>query len=196
LQLRGARYAVRSDPLGRHLGLERLEGTGTLRIALQVKGLAERVEELTATLAGRDGSVVTLRGAGASSAVPIGEYRFSALTIRVKDADDGLPWNYVFSNSGDREPPWHKVEKDGTATLDPVGKLELVTGPGGERAVAAPGETLRVQPQLYTGGGLLINTVYRGRTESTVRYGGDCFASVTLVSADGQVLDRHNCGFA
>src|SRR5262249_48659390 len=50
------RYAVRSDPLGRRLAFERLEGTGTLRFVVQSLALAARVENLTATLLGRDGS--------------------------------------------------------------------------------------------------------------------------------------------
>ena len=61
LQLAGNRYATRSDALGQRFALERLEGTGTVRLALRDATLNERVQEMSTTLVGRDGSVVSLK---------------------------------------------------------------------------------------------------------------------------------------
>ena len=69
--------------------------------------------------------------------------------------------------------------------------LRLASNP----ATCQPGKDLRIQPQLYTGDGLLINMVSRGAQASPIGL-GDCNAQVVVATLDGQVLDRHLSGFA
>src|SRR5262249_48791510 len=129
LRLGTTRYAVRADALGERLAFEELEGTGTVRLGVQAPGLAGRVQDLTATLLGRDGSVVTLRGRDAEATLPAGDYRLSVLTLTLTDPEGGRPWNYVFSDDEEpKKPRWHKLTKGGTQTIDPVGKVVLRTG--------------------------------------------------------------------
>ena len=61
LAVAGGRFAVRSDEYGRRLSLDVLEGTG--RVSLAFARTAATVLDLNATLVGRDGSAVGLRGA-------------------------------------------------------------------------------------------------------------------------------------
>jgi hypothetical protein len=196
LRLGATRYAVRADALGERLAFEELAGTGTVRLAVQAPGLAGRVQDLVATLLGRDGSVVTLRGRDAEATLPTGDYRLSVLTLTLTDTEGGLPWNYVFSDDGEpKKPRWHKVTKDGTQTIDPIGKVVLRTGLADDETTCRPGQKLAVQPQLRTGDGLLINTVYFGQAEDRMGHGG-CRAGIVLASPDGGTLASQSSGFA
>jgi hypothetical protein len=196
LQLGATRYAVRADALGERLAFEKLEGTGTLRLAVQAPGLAERIQGLTATLLGRDGSVVTLRGRDAEAALPVGEYRLSVLTLTLTGREGGQPWNFVFSDDGEpKKHNWHRLTRGGTRTIDPVGKVVLRTGLTDDETTCQPGQTLAVQPQLRTGDGLLINTVYLGQQEDRHGYGG-CRAGIVLATPDGGRLASQSSGFA
>jgi hypothetical protein len=196
LRLGTMRYAVRGDAVGNRLALEKLEGTGTVQLAVKQRGLAERIEEMTVTLLGRDGSAVGLRSGTAEVAVPVGDYRVSVLILTLKDPQGGLPWNFVFSDNGGRLPhKWYTVDKGGSQTIDPIGELELRPGLSSKRATCQPGATLTVQPELFTGDGLLINTMYRGQEESRYGYGA-CSALVELVTTDGRVLESQSSGFA
>lgn len=196
LTLTSTRYAVRTDALGTRLAFEKLEGAGTIRVAIPQSELAKRVVDLSATFMGRDGSVTTLRGNNAETTLPIGEYRLSVLVLTLSNgAEGGLPWNYVFSDSGGRRPKWYKLDKGGTQVIDPVGKLELRTGLADNAPPVPRGEALSVRPELYTGDGLLINTVYLGQTAGSAGYGG-CSASVSLCSKEGAALDVNSSGFA
>jgi hypothetical protein len=87
------------------------------------------------------------------------------------------------------------VAKDATRNIDPVGKLELRTGRADKAPAARPGEALSIRPELFTGDGLLINTVYLGRSSDSAGYGG-CSASVELRARDETILDHHDSGFA
>jgi hypothetical protein len=195
LQVGATRYAVRADALGERVAFEELEGTGTVRLAVQAPGLAGRVQDLTATLLGRDGSVVTLRGRDAEATLPTGDYRLSVLTLTLTGPEGGLPWNFVFSDDGEpKKHRWHKVTKGGTQTIDPVAKVVLRTGVDDE-TTCRPGQTLAVQPQLLTGDGLLINTVYLGQSEDRAGYGG-CRTGVVLATSDGGTLVSQSSGFA
>jgi hypothetical protein len=210
LTIDGTRYAVRSDERGERLTLARLEGTGTIKLALKQSasdgqneqqpsqkpaggpGLRGKPLEISVTLVGRDGAAVGLRGVDATASVPIGDYRVSAVSIVLEDGTGDPPWNFVFSESqaGD-QPRWHTVSKDATIELDPLGKLEFSTGCAA--ATHRPGEEITVQPRLLTGDGLLINTCYRG-AHDTGRDGPT--ALVTLASADGSPLATARSGFA
>ncbi len=127
-----ARYAVRSDPFGRRLSVEPLEGSGTVRLAFAKRQGLPAVVELAATLLGRDGSTVGLTGDPAQATVPIGEYRLGTVTCAFEDPRGGPRWHFVFSDIGRRgEPRWYKVERGGTAVIDPIGSLDFKTGAEG-----------------------------------------------------------------
>jgi hypothetical protein len=193
LTLSGVRYAVRSDPLGRRLALDKVEGTGTVRLSLQPPALAKAVEELSVTLMGRDGSVCTLRGAGAEAVLPVGDYRLSVLTCTLADPHGGPGWSFTFSDANGRRPHrWHTLGRDARLALDPFGKVDLVAAVDAEQRRCRPGDTVPVQPRLYTGDGLLITSACRG----TTRGWGECCAEVVLAAADGAVLDAHGSGFS
>jgi len=194
LPVAGGRYAARSDEYGRRLALEPLEGTGTLRLAFAA-GPGATVAELSATLVGRDGSVVGLTGGGAEAVVPVGDYRLGTVTLSLDAPAGGPRWGYVFSDNGRRgEPVWYAVEKGGRVAVDPVGALELTTGLEGAGA-RGPGDDLTVRPRLFTADGLLIVTCYRG-TPTTP--GGDSGpgAGIALNDRDGRPLATAGSGFA
>ncbi len=189
-----ARYAVRSDPLGRSLAFEKLEGVGTVRVVVARPEVAGRVEDLSATLVGRDGSVFTLRGHGASAALPAGDYRMSVVSIVLKDPAGGSSWGFIFSDSGGERPArWHKVDKGATVSVDPVGKLDFVVGLDDDSRTRCPGDPVELRPGLYTEGGLLINTAYRGANPSS--NSRECGAEVSL-TADGRALANAASHFA
>ena len=121
LNLDGARYVLRSDPLGTRLALEPLLGTGTVRLALKKAAAAE----LHATLVGRDGSAFGLTGDEAAT-VPVGEYRLGTVTATYSDPQGGQSWSFIFSDNGAKpEVKWYSLGKDGQLNLDPIGALEM-----------------------------------------------------------------------
>jgi hypothetical protein len=196
LRLGATRYAVRADALGERLTFDKLEGTGTVRLAVQAPGLARHVQSLTATLLGRDGTVVTLLGRDGEATLPTGEYRLSILTLTLTDSEGGPPWNYIFSDDGEpKKPRWYKLTKGGSQVIDPVGKIALRVCLADDDATYRPGQTLSVQPQLLTGDGLLINTVYLGELEGNTGHGG-CRAGIVLATPGGVSLASQSSGFA
>jgi hypothetical protein len=195
LPLGNSRCAVRSDPFGRRLSVEPLEGSGTVRLALARRQGLPAAVELAATLLGRDGSAVGLSGDQAEATVPVGEYRLGTVTCAFEDPEGSPRWNFVFSDIGRRgEARWYKVERGGTAAIDPIGILEFKTdteGLGSPR----PGDDLKVQPQLFTGDGLLIVTCYRGIQTNPAGDSGTG-ATIALATTDGRTLATAHSGFA
>ena len=104
LNLEGARYVLRSDPLGARLALEPLVGTGTVQLALK----KSKATDLRATLVGRDGSAFGLSGSEPAT-VPVGEYRLSTVTAAFDDPQGEQNWSFIFSDNGGKGDP------DGTA---------------------------------------------------------------------------------
>jgi hypothetical protein len=194
LPLGGERYAVRSDPLGTRLSLGKVEGTGTIRVKIIPPGLLPaRVMELGVSLIGRDGTAVSLNGPAHEAVVPVGEYRVSGLTVTLAGALGGPPWTFTFSDSGARpKPRWYPVTKNGVTTIDPIGKLELLTGQ--DKATAKAGHDLEIQPRLYTGDGLLIVSCRRGVPNSPLGL-EETFADITLESLAGNRLASARAGF-
>ncbi len=127
--------------------------------------------------------------------MPIGEYRLGTVTCAFEDAQGGPRWSFVFSDIGRRGAPrWYKVEPGGMATIDPIGTLEFRTGAEG-MGLPRPGEDLKVQPQLFTGDGLLIVTCYRGRQANPAGDSG-AGATIALTTTDGRTLAAAHSGFA
>jgi hypothetical protein len=192
LALAGGRYAMRSDALGRRLALEKVEGTGTVRLSLRPSAPAARVEELTVTLAGRDGSVFTLRGHDAEAVLPVGDYRLSVLTCTLTDPHGGPSWSFTFSDGNGRPPHrWHTLGRDARLVIDPVGQLELLAAVDPEGRRCRPGDSISVRPRLYTGDGLLICSACRGSGGEARECGGE-----VVLAAGDTVLDEHGSGFA
>jgi hypothetical protein len=194
LSLGGERYVVSSDALGQRLAFRKLEGEGTVGLALGPSALAERVQDVTVTLMGRDGSVFTLHGRDPRATLPVGDYRLSLVALTLKDPSGGEPWSFVFSDNGGKPSHhWHTLKKDGRLALDPVGKLSFLASLPEDERPCRPGQTLNVQTQLFTGDGLLIASAGRGSVESG--HGGSG-AAVALVGSDGRSLATSQAGFA
>ena len=193
LTIGDARYAVRSDPFGQRLSVEPLKGSGTVRLACARRQGLPAAVELTVTLIGRDGSTVGLAGERVEASIPIGEYRLGTVTCAFEDIKGRSRWNFVFSDIGRRgEARWYQIEQAGTVTIDPIGVLEFKTGAEGVKPLHA-GDDLTVQPQLFTGDGLLIVTCYRGMVANVANDSG---ATITLSTADGRTLATAHSGFA
>jgi hypothetical protein len=191
LNLDGARYVLRSDPLGNRLALEPLLGTGTVRLALKKAAVAE----LHATLVGRDGSAFGLTGDEAAT-VPVGEYRLGTVTATYGDPQGGQNWSFIFSDNGAKaEAKWYSLGKDGQLALDPIGALEMELSITDKVKTAKAGEDIALQPLLYTGDGLLINVGYRGNPVSPSAQ-ENLGAAITLATTDGQTLATAHSGFA
>jgi hypothetical protein len=196
LTLGGERYALRSDPLGTRLSMGKVEGTGTIRVKIAAGGwLAPRVVELGVSLTSRDGMAVSMTGPAPEVVVPVGDYRVSALSVTLAGAVGGPPFTLTFSDNGGRpKRRWYTVAKNTVITIDPIGKLELLTGLDSS-ATAKPGKVLEVQPQLFTGDGLLIVTCFRGMRNSPLGQ-EETFATITLESPAGARLTSARAGFA
>jgi hypothetical protein len=173
LSIGAARYSVRSDELGTRLALETLEGAGTIELALSPPARAARVADAHATLIGRDGSAVGVDGLGQAVTVPSGEYRIGTLALTFEDSGSGPRWSFIFSDNGGKpDYRWHKLEKGTALVIDPVGALEMETGVEDESKPVRAGEDITLQPRLYTGDGLLINTCFRGVSSPTGGHDG------------------------
>ena len=202
LAIGGQRYAVRSDERGAMLTLAKLEGTGTIALAVRQKpdknssepGTLGRITEIAVTLVGRDGSAAGLRGTDAEATVPMGDYRVSAVSLSLDDPAGGQRWNFVFSDNGGRdEKRWRKLGKDGELAIDPLEKFDFSIGPWQVNGKCRAGDELTFQPKLFTVDGLLINTCYRG-AHDTGR-DGTC-ATIKLSASDGTLLATAQSGFA
>jgi hypothetical protein len=196
LPLNGVRYALRSDELGTRLALEPLEGAGT--VSLKLKGLsgAPRMIEVHATLIGRDGSALGLNGEGERVTVPAGEYRVGTLTLALQDPSGGSRWSFIFSDNGGKpDHKWYKVIKGAAVEIDPVGMLELQTGVEADANAPRAGDDIPLQPKLYSGDGLLINTCFRGTPTNPSGDDGPG-AEIKLTGAGERSLGVARSGFA
>jgi hypothetical protein len=163
LSLGEGRYAARSDELGTRLAFEVIDGAGIVTLKLNRPEGSPPATELHATLIGRDGSAVGLEGGSEGVTVPTGEYRLGTLSLSFDDPTGGPRWSFIFSDNGGRpDHQWHKVEKGRTVEIDPIGKLTLETSLDDQGKTFPAGDDISLQPRLFTGGGLLINTCFRG----------------------------------
>jgi hypothetical protein len=197
LNLDGSRYVVLSDELGSRLAFEPLVGTGTLRLERkghEQSGPAKAIE-MHATAISRDGSVFAVTGSEAAT-VPAGEYRLGTVTMALDDSKTGQRWSFVFSDGGARsQPRWYKVEKDGTATIDPIGTPSLELSLREQSKSAKPGEDVGVQPALYTGDGLLIVVAYCGNPVAPAVQ-EILGARIALMTPDDNTLATAHSGFS
>ena len=194
LTLGKERYVVKSDPLGGRLDFAKLEGTGTVRLAVPPV-LRDAVEDLSVTLLSRDGIVATLEGKDAQAVLPVGDYRFTTLLFNLKDAKKGETWGYLFSDNGAEREEWHTLAKDATLSLDPIGQIKL-TSLAAENGKCRAGEELQFRPGLYTGDGLLITMACFGPYTSSLSFGNGPRARIYLAGRDGTRYDETSSGFA
>jgi hypothetical protein len=196
LALGSDRYAVRSDELGTRLSLETLEGAGTIKLVLKPPARSSRLAELHTTLIGRDGSAVGMDGLGQAVTVPSGEYRVGTLAMAFEDPGGGPRWSFIFSDNGGKpDYHWHKVETGCALSIDPVGTLELETGVEHPATSLRSGDDIALQPRLYTGEGLLINTCFRGAASTSPGHDG-AGAQITLRGTGPGSLAVARSGFA
>jgi hypothetical protein len=198
LRLGSGRYALHSDRLGHALALERIEGLGHVRFRLPAADGSARkdVLNLQATLIGKDGSSVGVRGHDEPVEAPIGEYRIGALTLSLSAPGGGEPWTYVFSEPGGRDAlAWHLLARDAELVLDPIGKLDFKVEVKSDEPHPKPGDGLSARIWLFSGDGLLINSCYRGTSDGAWRGTGPR-ALCRLVGASGAVLEQSDSGFA
>ena len=175
---------------------ERIDGAGIAKLKLNRAPGSPAATDLHATLLGRDGSAVALSGEGEGVTVPAGEYRIGTLSISFDDPGGGLRWSFIFSdNGGTSDHKWYRVNKDATVEIDPIGKLLLETGLEDHPKSFPSGGDISIQPRLYTGDGLLINTCFRGSPTSPGGHDG-AGADITLKGLGTQPLAAACSGFA
>lgn len=192
----GARFAVRSDPLGESLEIEALTGTGHIRLHLpELDDSEAEVAYLNALLIGRDGSAVGFEALDEALEVPAGEYRVGMITCSIRASGGGQDWSFVFSEPGGRDDVvWYEVAADVELRVDPLGMPRFGEWTTTQLESCAPGQSLTVRPYLLTGDGLLINTAYFGR--SVPAWSGGMDAQVRLLGERGELLANARSGFA
>lgn len=189
------RYAVKSDVVGTSLGFEPIVGEGKIRLRCQPSGPNSQVADLFVMLVGSDGSAISVRCGDVAVAVPVGQYAVQSVTLAVRPAANGTPWHFGFARHGTpAEKDWHRVEKDATVTIDPVGTLTFAVV-ANEGRPTAPGKDVRIQPQLTTQDGLIINSCTLGTARDRWS-ANESQAQIKLVSLAGEVLHQAQSGFA
>ena len=176
--------------------LKPLSGTGTMKLVVNRPSGAPPVIELHATLIGRDGSAVGLDGQAETVTLPAGEYRIGTLWIALDDQTGGPRWNFTFSDDdGKPDQKWYKIDDGDAIEIDPIGRLELHAGLKLEGKPALAGDDITLEPKLYTGDGLSINTCFRGSPASPGGQDGQG-AEITLCGAGQQTLALARSGFS
>ncbi len=197
LTLGQQRYAVRGDALGTRLALEPLTAEGRIRLQLRQLATDATILRLHAMLVGEDGSAFTVTGVDTPIVVPAGKYAFGAVSLSVQPVGAAQPTSFVFSRTGlDETVRWHELRKDQELVLDPVGKLRFDLHVEPETLPAKAGGTIRVQPQLFTADGLLINSCAYGDSDREALYDRGPGSILTLHDAQQKVLDSTRSGFA
>ena len=190
-EVRGQRWFVKADQFGKRLELVSATATGRVRAVTQARSERDLITEMIVTLSGEDGSVYSLTGVNAETDLPVGRYAASVLFVAFKPDGTDSTWEFTFSR--DREvsaKDWMEVTEGGSVEFDPIGKL--VMNAEVERTTRGGEGSLSIQPQLFTGSGLLINQCQvDGAT-----YGSGPQCHVSLANADGPSLVQSSSGFA
>jgi hypothetical protein len=197
LTLNGQRYGIRGDAAGSRLAVEPLTAEG--RIRLRLGGLAKDVSllRLDVMLTGEDGSAFAVSSLETPTVVPAGRYAVGSVAMSVQHGGSQLPTHFVFSRVGvDAKTRWHDLAKDQELILDPVGKLRFALDIEKGQRVCKPGDSIRVQPQMFTADGLLINSCSLGESAETSRFDAHRQCAVKLLDGKGQPLDVQSSGFA
>jgi hypothetical protein len=197
LTLNNQRYGIRGDAAGTRLTIEPLTAEGRIRLRLGGLGKDVSLLRLDVMLSGEDGSALAISALEAPTVVPAGRYALGSVALSVQLPGDPFPTHYVFSRVGvDARTRWHDLAKDQELVLDPVGKLRFNLDIEKSQRVCKPGDSIRVQPQLFTADGLLINSCALGESAEGSRYNNHKNCTVKLVDAARQPLDVQSSGFA
>jgi hypothetical protein len=197
LTLSGQRYGIRADALGTRLALEPLTSEGRIRLCLGELAKEVSVSKLEVMLIGADGSAFALSGLDTPVVLPAGRYAVGSVALTVQLENVSLPTHFVFSRVGvDADTRWHELKKDQELVLDPVGKVRFALDIEKDQRVRKPSEAVRVQPQLFTADGLLINACAPGDGEQGSRADHHRPCTVKLLDAGKQVLQVESSGFA
>jgi hypothetical protein len=196
LNLNDQRYGIRGDAAGSRLAIEPLTAEGRIRLRLGALARDASLLKIDVMLIGEDGSALTVSGVDGTTALPAGRYAVGSVALSVQCATAREPVHFVFSSiavdSGTR---WHELKKDRDFILDPLGKLRFGLEIEKGQRIRKPGETIRVQPQLFTADGLQINSCAVGDSEEGSRLGNHRRCLVKLVAGD-QAVDVQSSGFA
>jgi hypothetical protein len=196
LTLNKQRYGLRGDATGSRLAIEPLTAEGRIRLRPGTLARDASLLKIDVMLTGEDGSAFTVSGVDRATVLPAGRYAVSSVALSVQLATSARPVYFVFSQASvDAGTRWHELKKDRELILDPVGKLRFGLDIDRSQRVRKPGETIRVQPQLFTSDGLLINSCTVGDWEEGARQGSHRRCLVKLV-ARNQVVDVQSSGFA
>ena len=198
VQVENRRYVVRSDWLGQRLSLEKLEGSGKLRLSLPKEMNKDAFLEVNFVVVARDGSIVKLDLAQDNVEVPVGEYCPFELSALVKDSTGGDPWTFSFGRdfdwAGIAASRGYVVKDKGRVPVPPFVDLAMEAKLGREGLEYRPGEAISVRPQVKTGDHLALRSCYRSATmDSSARHPG---ASIRLMTLGGKTLDSATSGFS
>ncbi len=189
VRLRDQRYIVQADAVGERLVLKPVFGVGKLSIAPPNIANGAKVVALSATVTSKDGTLATFTSLEKPLLLPPGEY--ACVSLRISLQKDDAVWSYLFTSVDSSKLVWRKLEKDQELQLDVVGKprLEAALGTGD----IEPGSNFYIQPQLWTGTGLLINIVYMGLDQPM---GGNVESAKITLQDQTTTLARSASGFA
>jgi hypothetical protein len=196
LTLNNRRYGLRGDAAGSRLAIEPLTAEGRIRLRLGALARDALLLKIDVMLIGEDGSAFTVSGVDGATVLPAGRYAVGSVALSVQCATAREPVHFVFSSVGvDAGTHWHVLKKDKELVLDPLGKLRFGLEIDKGQRIRKPGETIRVQPQLFTADGLQINSCAMGDSEEGSRLGNHRRCLVKLI-AGNHAVDVQSSGFA
>jgi hypothetical protein len=197
LTLNSQRYGVRGDAAGSRLAIEPLTSEGRIRLGLAELAKDASLLSLEVMLTGEDGSAFAVSAVDAPTVLPAGRYALGSVALSVQHPGAAQPIHFVFSRVGvDGDTRWHELKKDRELVLDPIGKLRFALDIDKDQRTPKPGEAVRVQPQLFTADGLLINSCALGDAAAVSRHGNHRHCRVSLTDTMSQPLDVQSSGFA
>ncbi len=162
------RYALRADEAGSRITLDKVVGEGTIKLTMPSLGEGVSVQRLEVMLRGDDGSVYAISGLDSEISLPIGRYALTTISVLINDGKRREPWKFVFSHvSGYEKDVWHELTDGQELSLDVVGELSFEVKATNLANGAKPGDFLSIQPQLFTGDGLLINSCVFGDQDAS-----------------------------
>jgi hypothetical protein len=196
LTLHNQRYGLRGDAAGSRLAVEPLTAEGRVRLRLGTLAKDASILKIEVMLTGEDGSAFAVTDLDRATVLPAGRYAVGSVALSVQLATDSQPVHFVFSRVGvDTGTRWHDLKQGKEQVLDPVGKLRFALDIDKGQRVRKPGEEVRVQPQLFTADGLLINSCGVGNKDEVSRHGNHRQCVVKLC-AKGQSVAVQSSGFA
>ncbi len=189
----GRRIAIRGDQFGKKLTLRSIEGTGQVRLQFASLKPDARVTRVEAMLSSEDGSAIAVNSVENAVTLPPGKYSVGTINISLLDEHDKL-WTFVFYRAGISKLQSFELKAGETKDVDPIGRLRFEVALDEDQKTLKPGTSARIQPRLFTAGGLLINCCYQGKERPADFYGGNQ-AGVSLRKS-GRVVASSQSGFA